>query len=252
MDELRDFFKKAFGKEKDTRAHAISMLAIYGIFMVIAITIVRSVPYNQEITNEDIDSQIEAEEKIDETVETEEETTTSSTGVIDSDINYSYSYTITFDGETEVYLGKRIDDKQKFSYIKDGVTLEYAILDDNYLVLEDGTYILTDTLDTYFKYCDIEKILELIENVVPEESDNYLKYNLSSSDIANVMSDTLTSVDDNKNNSINIVLENGSLRTILLNFDSYISNVLGESHTLNIRMDYADIGTVEDFEIKIG
>ena len=33
--------------------------------------------------------------------------------------------------------------------------------------------------------------------------------------------------------------------------DNYITSVLGEKHTLNIKMEFANIGTTENFEIKL-
>lgn len=248
MKELMNFFKNSFGKEKNSRSHAIAMLVIYGIFIVVVIMVIRTTPVKEKeiAPNDSADKQ---EEIID---NSETENNKEDSGKKKNfDINYSYSYTITYDDEQEVYLGKKIDDKEKFSFIKNSTTLEYAILNDNYLILENGTYRITDKLDTYFKYCDVEKITSLLETLEYVEANNKYVYNIDNVKLAHAFGDTINSNNSTLNN-IELEVVDDDLKSINLNLDSYISSIMGNNHTLNIKMEFANVGTTEDFEIKVG
>ena len=231
-EEVKEILKKCFGKEKDDRYHAIAMLAIYGIFILILVLVIRLGGTNSSnmISNPTTSP------------------TTTSTG--NNDINYSYSYTITYNGVSEVYLGKKIDDKEKFTLVKDGTTTNYAILDDNYLILENDIYHITESPSRLFKYCDAEKILTLIENEIPTENNGVTKYSVSSHNIASSFRESL-SIDSEKTNSIQLVVSNDTLKSIDLDLSNYLSSLEGVSITLTIHMEFADIGTTSDFDIKV-
>lgn len=243
MDELKNFFKNSFGKEKNSRSHAIMMLLFYGMFIVVVIALVRTTPTSSNLEKK--------ENNINKNHEQVEEYDNVDVNSTDSDVNYSYSYVIVYDGITENYLGKKVDDKEKFSYIKDSVSKDYAIVNGNYLILENGSYHIVDNLDSYFKYCDMEKITSMLEyeeyNLV---NDKYV-YNIDNSLLAKVFSDNILA-NNNLKNKVELYMENGILKGINLNLDNYISSILGSNHTLNINMEFANIGTTEDFQIKIG
>lgn len=249
--DFKEILSKCFGKEKDSRYHAIAMLAIYGIFMLILVVVIRMsgsdlsyqdgtnsmtptpTPVDTSIPNVDIDDN------------------DADADVTDSnDINYSYSYTVTYNGVSEVYLGKKIDAKEKFTLIKDGVTTDYAILSDNYLKLENGIYHITENPSNFFKYCDVEKILLLTENEISIESNNSTKYNVSNADISRYFNDKI-SIDNEQTNLVQLNFIDDNLKNIDLDFSNYLSSVNGETVTLTIHMEFVDVGTTEDFEIKV-
>ena len=241
-----DFLKNSFGKEKNSRSHAITMLAIYGIFIVIVVALIRNAPIKEE--KKEI---INNETKQDEVIDNVEKSTKKSNKKKDYDINYSYSYTIMLDGVKENYLGKKVDDKEKFSYIRDGETNEYAILNGNYLVLENGVYHITDSLNNSFKYCDTEKITTMLEDEEYVEDNSIYIFNISNAKLSYTFGDALIA-NNNQLNKIELELDNDILKGITLNLDNFISSVTGSSHTLNIKMEFANVGTTEDFEIKVG
>ena len=242
--EFSEILKKCFGKEKDERYHAMAMLAIYGIFIIIIVLMIRlgggtssSLENNPTPTPTPTVTPSPTDKP---TIEKDEQE-----DIIGNDINYSYSYRITINGETEVYLGKKIDDKEKFTLIKNGITTDYAILNDNYLKLENGIYHITENPSKYFKYCDVEKILNLIEN---DSTDvNHL---ISNTKLSSTFNDKLK-VDNNQNNEIKLTITNNTLKSIDFNLNNYITSITNEEMTLNIHMEFADIGTTEDFEIKV-
>lgn len=246
--DIKKLLKKCFGKEKDDRLHAIAMLIIYGIFIVIVVAIVRLGGNN---TNTNTQTTKTGEPTQTSNPVTPTKTPESKTPEsIKSDVNYSYSYTITFDGTTEVYLGKKLDSKEKFTLVKDGVSKEYAILDGNYLLLENGKYHIVDKLDNYSKYCDITKILSMIENSIPTESSNSIIYNVTNYEVSEQFGGNILKTDTNTN-KVEIVATDGVLKSITLDFSNYISVLLGTNHTLTIKMELANIGTTENFEIKL-
>ena len=242
-----EILKKCFGKQKDDRLHAIAMLIIYGIFVTIVIFAVR---INSNNTDINLPSGDNKKEVISDNNKVVDDNLTSYEENIENDINYSYSYIVKFDDNTEVYLGKKIDDKEKFTFIKDGVSLDYAILNDNYLILDGGIYHLVDKLDTYFKYCDISKILDLVDNSIATKSGNIKKYYVSNYDLSSQFNDKIQSYNDG-NNEIEIITDNNTLKKIDINFSNYISSVLGSNHNLIINMEFANIGTTENFSIKV-
>lgn len=248
--EWQEILKKCFGKEKDDRYHAIAMLAIYGIFILILVVLIRVGGSSSSSLNQNNNSN--------EPTSSPTTTITPSSGVEEdanenvsgNDINYSYSYTISYNGVSEVYLGKKIDDKEKFTLIKNGITTDYAILSDNYLILENDTYHITETPSKYFKYCDVEEILLLIENEISTENNGNIKYSISNQSISDSFKDTLV-VDNEQSNSIQLYLSENVLKSIDLDFSNYLSSVEGGSVTFTIHMEFADVGTTEDFEIKV-
>ena len=239
---FKDFLKKAFGKEKDERVHAIVMLGVYAIFILIVILVIRT-GNTTDVENKNNKQETNIKEDINEETKDKKKN-------IESDINYSYSYKVEFDDEVETYLGKKLDDKEKFSYIKNDKTVEYAIYKDNYLILEDGIYHITDKLDGYFKYCDMEKVLTLIEEETPNVENSYV-YDISSSKIASIFEDELTDFDNEKNNKIEMTIEDNNLKTVTMDLSNYISNILKKNHKLIITMEFANVGTTEDFDIKM-
>lgn len=246
FDKIQEILKKSFGKQKDERYHAIAMLTIYGVLFLILIIFVRvsGSSMQSNTTGEDplstpspTSTPIEKEDNIQEETNDEE--------IITNDINYSYSYTITYNGKSEVYLGKKIDDKEKFTLIKDNISTNYAIINENYLIENGDTYSITEKPSDFFKYCDMEKVLLLIKD--KEESTSYL---VSNSELKSQYKDKLL-VDNSKTNTIKINISNDTLKSVDLDFSNYISSVEGSTSTLTIHMEFVDIGTTEDFEIKV-
>ena len=253
MDELKkiiDFFKdKNDDDDENKRKKSLTKLAIYFLFLVIVIFMVRFGSDSSNNTNNknEANNQPKVENKTE--VKDDEPQQEQRSLISDSDVNYSYMYTVTLDGETETYIGKRIDDKEKYSYTKNGEVKEYAIKDDNYFILEGDTYHLIDKPDNNFKYCDIEKVLSIIEKMQPS-SENPLVFYVDNSKLAYKYGNAINE-EHNDLNTIVINTNEDSIESVELNFSSYISSVLTGNHTLTIKMEYANVGKVEDFNIKL-
>lgn len=232
-NKFSDFLKKSFGKNRDEKSHSLTMLAIYGVFILIMIIVVR-------IGNTSV--------KTDSTNANKKEIKEDKKTV---NANYNYSYSILFDDVKESYLGKKVNEKEKFTYIKNGISNDYAILNDTYLIFEDDGYKVTNKFNNYFKYCDREKIIELVDNLDSiSKLNNSISYTVSNVALAKIFNENL--VDNNKQfNTIVLTYENELLVDIELGLSNYISSVLGENHNLVIKMSFADINMVEDFNIDI-
>lgn len=241
--------KKCFGKEKNDRYHAIAMLIIYGIFILIIVLMIRLDGTTNTNTNKTPDTTSNPNETTSPNTDTNNDKENEER-IIGNDINYSYSYTITLDNSNEVYLGKKIDEKEKFTLIKDGQTTNYAIIDDNYLVLENNKYRIASSPSDYFKYCDVSNIFSLIENEDSIKENNTITYSISNKKASTVFRSKL--INDNEQlNTIKMYIPNNSLKTIDLVLSNYFSSLKGEGHTLIIHMEFVDIGTTENFNIDL-
>jgi len=245
FNEVLEILKKCFGKEKDDRYHAIAMLAIYGIIFIILVASIRISGNNVIDYKEENPIKTPESTPIVEDNTNKEEIKEDNKETITNDINYSYSYTVTYNGKSEVYLGKKIDEKEKFTLVKDGITTNYAILNDNYLVQKGDVYTITEKPSVFFKYCDVEKVLLLIKDKEEKNS-----YNVTNNELKNNYKDNLLS-DNLKDNIIKINISNDILKSIDLDFSNYYSAITNQKESLTIHMEFADIGTTEDFEIKV-
>lgn len=248
--EWKEILKKCFGKEKDDRYHAIAMLVIYGIFMIILIAVIRIGGSSTTNSSLNQNNNTTPSPTITPTPPVDNSEEDSNPSINMNDINYSYSYTISYNGVTEVYLGKKIDEKEKFTLIKNGTTTDYAILNDNYLILENGTYHITENPSKFFKYCDVEKILLLIENEIPTENNESIKYSISNQSLVTTFKESLT-INNEQTNLIQLHVSGETLKSVDLDFSNYILSLEGIDASLTIHMEFADIGTTEDFEIKV-
>lgn len=258
MNKFVEILKKSFGKQKDERYHAIAMLAIYGIFFIILVIILRIGAANSpQIDNNDnnssnsnstINSPLEKDEN-NQSNEKEEPTTEEDTD-IENDINYTYSYTINYNDKNEVFLGKKIDTKEKFTHIKDGVTTDYAILNDNYLILENGSYHVTSNPSKLFKYCDIDQILSIIEEQNYQQDGNTRIYTVSNYNLKKYFKDNFI-LNNERDNTIKLTMVNNELKKVNLDFSNYITSIEGTKTSLTINMEFVDVGITENFEINI-
>ena len=254
MDELKriiDYFKNKNNNNDDDnekRKHSLTMLAIYGIFLIVVIIFVRvGSDSTNEVEKENITNE---KQEVKEEIKKESEIEKKGSMSTLNDVNYGYMYTVTIDGVVETYIGKRIDDKEKFSYSKNDEVKEYAIKDDNYFILDGDTYHIIDKLNNSFKYCDVDKVLLLIENIEPTVSDNMLIFNVENKQISRIFNETMST--DNSGLNTIIISTNGSdISEINLDFSNYISSLENSGHTMSIKMEFVNVGTVEDFTIKL-
>ena len=171
--EFKEILSKCFGKEKDERYHAIAMLALYGVFFFIVILLIRTSPAptsdettNQAPTNTPTTNVSNSNDnQIDEGISNEE-----------FEINYSYVYTLENNGIKEVFTGKRLDDKEIFTYITSTGSTDYARLSDNYLIKENGEYHLVDIPSSNLKYTNMDKIISLTEKSSLSKEGNTYNY----------------------------------------------------------------------------
>lgn len=238
--EFKELLKKSFGKEKDERFHAGAMAIIYlSIFLLLMVFIRFNTP---NISNKANDNLNNKPKDIKEVKKDKEPANIKDNDLeLDNDVvNYSYSYVVTYDNMIETYLGKKYNNKESFIYIKDNSSSEYAIIDDIFLTKkEDNKYHITNYLNNYFKYLDMNKLLSITDSSI--EIDNQ--------SLSNLFNDRLVN-DNHLLNSISMSI-NDVVTTCNLDFTNYISSVLGENHSFIVKMEFSNIGKVNDFNIEI-
>ena len=241
---FKEILKKCFGKQKDEKYHAVAMLAIYGLFIFILVLVIRinggsSIDETNNNTNNDVQVPINT---VSPTPTSTPEQETNLTNIN----SYSYSSTITYNGVSEVFLGKKYQTKQKFSYIKNSSITEYAILNNEYFKQENGIYQQSSSPSRHFKYCDVNKILTLIQNKTSIENN----YQLSNKEMITTYDDMI-SIDNEQLNTITLNKENNTIKSIDLDYSNYISSLEGTNLTLIIHIELSDINNTNDFEINI-
>lgn len=252
---MKKIFNKIFenASEVDEKERTIGIIEI--VLLVVLVIVIRmgnaNNPNTSETNPKPTNNSVEEvkNEKQDETNNTNTVPEKKEKVDINSD-SYTYSYTINYDSQIETYLGKRWNDKEKFSYIKKDTTLEYAILDGKFLIYEDNKYHLTDQLENNYKYCDIDEILDIVSEMEPVEVNTFI-YDISNKKLSDTFDDTLAN-DNNLKNRVELVMEDHNPRSVKMDLSNYITSVLNEKHSLIINMEFADIGKVENFDIKVG
>lgn len=248
----KELWKKCFGKEKDERAHAIAMLAIYGMFILILIIIVRVGGSNIDDTNNTTSTPtpIPTSTSTPNTNITESETEPE---IENFDINYSYIFTVQNNDKKEVFTGKRLDDKEIFTVINEQGSKDYAKLSDNYLIKENGEYHLIDSPSTNLIYTDMDKIISLTEKGTLTRTNNIYNYVIPTSEIMKMYNpDNVEAIDVNLTDQITITVENDTIKAIEINYNNYW-NIMNKNNTsqLIIKMEFNNVGTTENFEVTI-
>lgn len=247
--DWKELWKKCFGKEKDERAHATAMLAIYGIFIIILVIVVRTGGTTTESENKtSVSSPTPTEETTQTTTPSQNETQ------IDSfEINYSYIYTIQNNDQKEVFTGKKIDDKEIFTIINGNGSESYAKLSDNYLKKENGEYHLIDIPSNNLIYADVEKIISLTEQGTLTKNNNIYTYQVPTNEVIKMYnSDSSIVVDNNLMDTIVMTTDGDTLKTIDINFNNYQTIINNNTPSvLEIKMEFNNVGTTENFDVTI-
>lgn len=250
VNKIKELLKKSFGKEKDDKYHAAAMLIIYGIFLAILVIFIRTSPVRDDNKNTSSNGVTSVSKKeIIDNDDTKYELKKDNTKTYSS-INYSYIYTINDNGKKEIFTGKKVDNKEIFTFINDTGSNDYAKLSDNYLIKENGEYHIVDSPSKNLVYFDMDKIASLAENSELVRNDNIYNYSVNSSDIYKMFGDDGYTFPTDMKDSIIITTNDGVIKQIDINFSNYYSYIYGNG-TFTITMEFNNVGTTESFDIKI-
>lgn len=252
--DFKELLKKCFGKEKDDRYHAVAMLILYGIFFFIIIIMIRVSPTSTNETNPSPSpSSTATNNPTSGIIDQENNATTEDENLSDEtfEINYSYIFTVENNGTKEVFTGKRLDDKEIFTYITSGGSTDYARLSSNYLIKENGEYHLVDSPSQNLKYTDIDTIISLTEKGTLTKNENIYQYSIPTSEVL-AMYDSNQIADATMYDTVIITLENNVIKTIDINFSNYASIINGNVTTnLTVKMEFNQVGTTENFDVTV-
>ena len=248
--DYKELLKKCFGKEKDDRYHAIAMLILYGLFFLVIIIMIRVSPAS---TNENNPSPSPTTTNNPTSSITNKDTTNENQKLPNNnfEINYSYIFTVENNGIKEVFTGKRLDDKEIFTYITSNGSTDYARLSNNYLIKENGEYHLVDSPSQNLKYTDIDTIISLTEKGTLTRNENIYQYSVPTSEALS-MYDSNQIADTNIYDTITVTLENDIIKTIDIDLSNYASIINGNITTnLTIKMEFNQVGTTENFDVTV-
>lgn len=248
---IKEIFAKCFGKEKDERWNAVAMLLIFFLFLAVVIVIARTNNNQNTLKPEEVEQtptpsltatpDLEEEPGIDQEI-----------GNGNYEVNYSYLYTFTLNGVQEIITGKRLDSKEIFSIINTEGTVEYARLSENYLKKENGSYHLTNLPSTNLVYANLDPLLEILEELIPSIEINQYIYNVPTSEILKSYHNNSTLVDQNNTyNRVVITRGENTIERIDLDYSNLYSLLNGIAGNYNITMEFNNVGTTEDFTIRI-
>lgn len=229
--------KEEFFKNKD------NVIAIIGIiFFVILAIFARFNTTSDNINNESENKQEVAEnENKDTDKENKEEI-----------VSYNFTYTVDNNNQISIIEGKTYNNKQKFSIIENGVKQEYAKLEDSYLKLGENEYeILKGDINDYFKYLELNDIIEFTEYSIFEEKDDTKTYEIDVPDLIDKYNFELEydSFSDFKSDSITVEYDKNNIEKITLDYSNYFSYITNSTYKFKVTMTFNSYGQVEDFEI---
>lgn len=253
--DLKELYNKCFGKNKDDRYHAIAMLGIYGVFILILIIMIRVSPAQNQDNNQSNKSNNnisnDTSQKTDNKNNSNNTNTNQGNITTQSEINYSYVYTIDNSGIKEVVTGKRVDDKEIFTLITDSGSKDYAKLSDNYLEKVDGSYHLVESPSSNLVYTNLDTIIELTEKGSLTTNNNTYVYTIPTNEILKAFNYT-SEVSETITDTITITTENTLIKYININFTNYRTIINNNNLTnLNINMEFNNLGTTKDFNITV-
>ena len=227
--------KNDFFKNKD------NVIAIIGIIFFVVLAIFARFSTNDNVVNDNKDNEV---------VENKNEETTEDTP--EKIVSYNFTYTVDNNNQISIIEGKVYNNKQKFWIIENGIKQEYAKLEDNYMHLINGTYeILKGDINEYFKYLELNDIIEFTEYSIFEEKDDTKTYEIDVPDLIDKYNFELEydSFSDFKSDSITVEYDKNNIEKITLDYSNYFSYITNSNYKFKVTMNFNSYGKIENFEI---
>ncbi len=248
-EEFKELLKKCFGKQKDERYNAIAMLILFGIFMFILIIFLRLAPTN-DVNNPNNSLNPTPSSNPNQNITGNDNEEINPKEVFD--INFSYIYTINNNGTKEVITGKKLDDKEIFTIINNNGSENYAKLSNNYLKKENGEYKIVESPSVNLLYADVEKAIDLTEKGELTKENNIYTYTIPTIEIIKKYHPETTLVIENTiTDNFIVTVENGTMKKLELQLNNYYTTINSTQGTLNIIMEFSNVGTTENFNVTI-
>lgn len=254
-EELKELLKKCFGKEKDEQLNAIVMLTIMMIFIVILVIIVRvgTDKEKSNLTNNPTQTPVPTENVIKPIEDTEKDLLNEEgkqTG--NYEINYSYLYTFTLNGKQEIITGKKLDNKEIFTIVNEDGSKDYAKLSNNYLIKNKNSYNLTTVPSTNLQYASIDDLAEILGLYTPNIEQNQYTYYISNKDLISIYKPELENTQmEEKYNPVTLTINNDRIEKMVMDYSNLYEVINKTPGTYLISLEFNNIGTTEDFTIRI-
>ena len=239
-EELKELLKKCFGKEKDEQLNAIVMLTIMMIFIVILVIIVRvgTDKEKSNLTNNPAQMSVPTENTI--------------KPIEDTEKDYSYLYTFTLNGKQEIITGKKLDNKEIFTIVNEEGSKDYAKLSNNYLIKNKNSYNLTTVPSANLQYASIDDLADILGLYTPNIEQNQYTYYISNKDLISIYKPELENTQiEEKYNPVTLTINNDRIEKMVMDYSNLYEVINKTPGTYLISLEFNNIGTTEDFTIRI-
>lgn len=254
-EDIKELLKKCFGKEKDEQLNAIVMLTIMMIFIAILVIILRvgANTTKNEPTNNQTKTQAPTQDSTKPIDDLEKDSLNEEgkqTG--NYEINYSYLYTFNLNGVQEIITGKKLDSKEIFTIVNEEGSKDYAKLSDNYLIKNQNSYHLTTIPSSNLLYASIDDLIDILDSYTPNIELNQYTYYIPNSDLISIYRKELSNTQmEEKYNPVTITINNDRIEKIVMNYSNLYEVINKVPGTYLITLEFNNIGTTEDFTIRI-
>jgi hypothetical protein len=160
--------------------------------------------------------------------------------------NFSYKYTVMVDDERYIFEGKKFEDKDMLTLIKDDEKREYYLENNKYYVKENDKFVsIIEKPFLIFDFFNTDVLDMLItRSILVDEVAN--RYRIDNQDLYDVLSPDNSKVDSGEN-YITLNYRNSNITRIVFELDNY-SKTIGENYSkVIITLEYFDFNLIDDF-----
>ncbi len=174
------------------------------------------------------------------------------------DANYRYKYKINLDGVETTIEGKINESTEMFTITTGEESREYFRSLDNFLINTDGTWIKCDNPNSFYKFTNIDYVDKLVKNSSFSNKTDYesgkVIYNflISSNTINELLDGNITDYDDIPSEVGVIFKTDNNIDHVNFKFSNYCHTIGSCTNNFDIKLEYYDIGKVDNIKNPIG
>ena len=234
VDKIKKFWKLIKELNSTPRGKSILFFGFYAIFFVVLFIII-AVGKNSHYNLDDI----------------YDNTNNISFSSIDS--NFEYSYKFYIDNNIYIYDGKRKDNEEMFVFNN----VEYYNKNGDFYYNNGTGYVEAESPYIYREFMDVDVIKKLIDvssfssKTEYENGDMMYSYKITTSTIIKELDDIDTDIDDVPNEISIYVSNDGNIKSIKFNLNSYGLFKRISMSKFEVELNYFNHGEVSDFNILV-
>lgn len=171
--------------------------------------------------------------------------------------NYRYKYNINVDGVETLIEGKINESEETFTITIGEDKKDYYRNIDGFLVNTDGTWIKCDNPNNYSKFTNIDYVDKLVKNSSFTNKTDYdsgkviYNFQITTNSINELLDGNITDYDDVPS-EINVIFKaDNNIDHVNFKFSNYCRTVGTCENNLDIKLEYYDIGKIDDIKNPI-